>query len=113
MQKKGLLHYNRRFQNLSINKTNHLLYYIIETTSPKLCLPLSLLLLIIHVAHSHDLSGHPGCEKMHATITKNYIFPNIYTWIAKLSQDCLNCQTSKSMPNLLMAPQQPFLEVSP
>ena len=27
--------------------------------------------------------------------------------------DCLHCQTSKSMPKLLMAPQQPFLEVSP
>ena len=26
--------------------------------------------------------------------------------------DCLNCQTSKSMPNLL-APQQPFLEMPP
>ena len=32
---------------------------------------------------------------------------------AILTQDCLNCQTSKSMPNFLMAPQQPFLEVSP
>ena len=64
-------------------------------------------------AHSHDLSGHPGREKTHATITENYYFPNINTWIAILTQDCLSCQTSKSMPNLLMAPQQPFLEVSP
>ena len=29
-----------------------------------------------------------------------------------LTQDCLNCQTSKSMLHLLVA-QQPFLEVSP
>ena len=31
----GLLHYNQRFQNLSINDDNNLLYYIKETTSPK------------------------------------------------------------------------------
>ena len=35
------------------------------------------------------------------------------TWIAILTQDCLSCQTSKSMANLLTAPQQPFFEVSP
>ena len=64
-------------------------------------------------AHSHDLSGHPGREKTHAAITENYYFPNINTWMAILIQYCLNCQTSRSMPNLIMAPQQPFLEVSP
>ena len=89
------------------------MYYIQETTSPKICLTLSLLLVIFYKAHSHDLSGHPGREKTHATITENYYFPNIITWIAILTQDCLNCHTSKSMPNLLIAPQQPFLEVSP
>ena len=110
---KGLLHYYRRRRDLSINETNHLLYNIEETTPPKFCLPISLLLVIFHVAHSPDLSGHPGREKTHATITENYYFPNIQTWVAVLTHDCLNCQTSKSMPNLLMAPQQPFLEVSP
>ena len=58
-------------------------------------------------------SGHRGRGKSHPTTTENYSFPNIQTWIAILTQDCLNCQTSKSMPNLLMALQQPFLEVSP
>ena len=110
---KRLLHYYGRFQNLSINEDNNHLYYIQETKSPKVFLPLSLLLVIFNKAHSHDLSGHPGREKTHAEITENYYFPNIHTWIAILTQDCLNCQTSKSMPNLLMAPQQPFLEVSP
>ena len=110
---KGLLHYYRRFQHLSINETNHLLYHIQETNPPKICLPISLLLVIFHVAYSHDLSGHPGPEKTHATITENYFFPNIQTWMAILTQDCLNCQTIKSMPNLLMVRQQPFLEVSP
>ena len=102
---KGLLQYYQRFQNISINETNYLLYYIQETTSRKICLPLSLILVIFHVAHSHDLSGHPGCIKTDATITENYYFPNINKWIAILTQDCLNCQTSKSMPNLLMVPQ--------
>ena len=52
-------------------------------------------------------------KKIHTAITENYFFPNINKWIAIFTQDCLNCQTSKSMPNLIMAPQQPFLEVSP
>ena len=60
---KRLLHYYRRFQNLSINEDNDLLYYIQETTSPKICLPFSLLLVNFYKAHYHDLSGHPGCEK--------------------------------------------------
>ena len=108
-----LLHSYSCFQNLSINESNNLLYYIQETTSPKICLPLSLHLVISYKAHSHDLSGHTGREKTHAAVTENYYLPNINTWIAILTQDCLNCETSKSMPNLLMAPQQPFLEVSP
>ena len=51
-------------------------------------------------------------KKTHAKITGNYYFPNIITLIAILTQDCLKCQTTKSMPNLLMVPQQQFLEVS-
>ena len=72
-----------------------------------------LLLTVFYIARSHDLSGHPGREKTYATEAENYYFPIIKTWIAILKQDCLNCQTSKFMPNLLMAPQQLFLEVSP
>ena len=108
-----LSHYYRSFQNLSINEDNNLLFNIHETTSPKICIPLSLLLVIFYKAHSHNLSGYPGREKTHATITENYYFQNINTWIAILTQDCLSWQTSKSMPNLLMAPQQPFLQISP
>ena len=46
------------------------------------------------------------------TRNDHYYFPNINTWIAILTQDCMNCQTSKTMSNVLMAQQQPFLEVS-
>ena len=52
-------------------------------------------------------------KKIHTAITDNHFFPNINKWIAILTQDCLNCQTSKSMPNPLVAPQQSSLEVSP
>ena len=34
---KGLLHYYRRFQNLSINEDNNLLYYIQETSPKFVC----------------------------------------------------------------------------
>ena len=83
---KGLLQYYRRFHNLSINESNNLLCYIQETEPPKICL-LSLLLVMFHNSHTHDLSGHPGREKTHATITETYCFPNICTWIAILTQD--------------------------
>ena len=72
-----------------------------------------LFITLLYMTHSHHISGHPGRGKTYATITETYYFPNIKTWIAILTQDCLNYQTSKSMPNLLMALQQPFLEVSP
>ena len=45
---KGLLHYYRRSQNLSINEDKNLLYYILESTSPQICLPLSLLLVMFY-----------------------------------------------------------------
>ena len=60
---KGLLHYYRLFQDLSINETNHFLYYIEETISPKICLLIFLFLTVFTIAHSNDLSGHPGREK--------------------------------------------------
>ena len=78
---KKLLPYYRRFQDLSINETNYLLYYIQETTSPKIRFSLSFLTKFCS-AHSHDLSGHPSREKIHATVTEKYYFPNIKTWIA-------------------------------
>ena len=64
-------------------------------------------------AHSNDLSGHPGREKDIRDNRGKLLFPKHNTWIAILRQDCSSCQTSKSMPNLLMATQQPILEVSP
>ena len=82
-----------------------------ETQVPKICLPFSRLFAVFNTAHSHDLSDLPCREKTYATITENFSFPE--KWIAILTQDCLNWQTSESMPNLLMAPQQPFLAVSP
>ena len=51
---KVLLHYYRSFQNLSINEDNNLLFIIHESTSPKICKSLSLLL-IFFKAHSHNL----------------------------------------------------------
>ena len=76
-------------------------------------LSLSLLLTVFYAAQSDDLSGHSRSEKTYATVAESYYFPKIKTGIAKPTQDCLHWQTSKSMPNLLMAQQQPVLEVSP
>ena len=71
----GLLHYYRRFQDLSRNEINQIFNYIQEKQPPKICQPFSLLLTAFHIAQSHDLSGHPGREKTYATITEYYFFP--------------------------------------
>ena len=47
----------------------------------------------------------------HTAKRKIFYFPNIKTLIAMLTQNCLNCQTSKYMPKLLLAPRQQLLEV--
>ena len=71
---------------------------------------LSPLLTVFYIAHSYNISCHPGREPTYTTITENYYFHKIKTWLAIV---CLNCQTIKSMPIPFMALQQPFLEVSP
>ena len=90
-ENKGILYYCRRFQDLSINGTNNILYYIHKTLSPKIGVPLTLLLTVFRITHSHDLSGHPSRVKTYAKITENHYFPNFKTWIAILTQGCLNC----------------------
>ena len=88
---KELLHYYRRFRNSNINENNNLFHFIQETTSPKICLPLSLLITFYN-AHTHDLSGHPGREKQvqqlqKITISQTLLFQFQYlhkiAWIAK------------------------------
>ena len=91
----------RCFQNLGINETNHLLYYIPETKSPKSLLPLSIFLVKFLVAHTHDLSGHPGREKTHAAIKERYYFPkyshmnyNTYTRLSKMLNEQIHAKSS-------------------
>ena len=76
-------------------------------------LPLSLLLANFFLQILTTFQVIPVVKKPMPKITENCYFPNIKLWIAILTQDCLNRQTSKSMQNLLVAPQQPFLKVSP
>ena len=52
------------------------MYYIQETTSPKICRPRSLLL-DFYRAHSHDLSGHPGRKKITQQSRKTTIFQTL------------------------------------
>ena len=96
--------------NLKLKKST-LILYTRDTITKHMYTIFSLFNSISH-AHSHRLSGHPGDEKTDATIIDLYLFPNINTWIAILTNDFLNRQTSNSMPNLLTAPEQPFIEFS-
>ena len=69
-----------------------------------------LILPTLKKAHTHDLSVHPRRAKMQ--LTQNYCFPKTKTSIAIRVQNCLKCQNGKEMPNLFIAPNPPFLEVS-
>ena len=110
--KKGLLHYHLR--NLSAIESNKLLYYIQKTKSLKVCPPISLFLATFNKAHTNNLLGFPCFDKVYAaTKIVNYYFSEINIRTRVLMHDCLNCQTSIFMPNLLLAPQQPFLEMPP
>ena len=91
---KGLPHYNRRFQDVS-NKSALILHT--KNTIANISFSFCLLLGKFHSAHSHDLSAHPDLEKTYSTITENYHFLFMKTWIAVLTQYCLNYQRSTSM----------------
>ena len=105
-----LLHCYRRFQDIGISESNQLVYYVQETKAPKLFCHFPLLLVIFYKARTHALSSYPRCGKNHATITQEFHYANFKAWIAILT---LDCQTSKTTPNLLLSPQQPFLEILP
>ena len=95
-----------RFQNLRIKESFQQFYFIQET--PTICLPLFLLLVIFYIAQTNNLSGYPGREKSYASITHWYHRPKIKAWTAIFTQDCLDFQTGKRMPNFLMSSQEPF-----
>ena len=65
------------------------------TKSPKICLPISLVLNCFELAHKHPLSGHHGETKTLEIIKRYFYWPGLYKWINMLLHDCLECQKNK------------------
>ena len=104
-----LLHCYRRFQDIGISESNSFTMYKKQKLQNFFC-HFPLLLVIFYKARTHALSVYPRCGKNHATITQEFQYANLKAWMAILT---LDCQTSKTTPNLLLSPQQPFLEILP
>ena len=63
--KHGLPQKYCRFQDLNINESSQLLYFLRGTKPHKICSRLFLLLTLFANAHTHDPTGHPGEKNLY------------------------------------------------
>ena len=110
-EEKGLKAYIRQFELLFIEDEHDLLcineYNDDYTKSPKICLPISLVLNCFELAHKHPLSGHHGETKTSEMINRFFYWPGLYKWVNMLLHDCLERQKNKpKRKDLTEAPLQ-------
>ena len=60
-----------------------------------LCIPEKYVPIILYQYHDEILAGHPGVQKLMATISKKYYFPGMHTIIREYVISCLECQSMK------------------
>ena len=60
-----------------------------------LCIPEKYIPIILYQYHDTILAGHPGVQKLLATVSKKYYFPNMMTIIRQYVISCLECQSMK------------------
>ena len=60
-----------------------------------LCIPEKYVPIILYQYHDEILAGHPGVQKLMATISKKYYFPGMHTIITEYVISCLECQSMK------------------
>ena len=98
-QSTALLSYYNKFELFIESDTNHLCYResIQDTckTEKKICVPLSLLLPLFTLAHTHSQSGHPGYFENFEKFRQYFFSPGRFKWIVYLIEDCIECQTNK------------------
>ena len=92
-QSKALLSYYNKFEQLYIDEETNLLCYNEQMTNSckmemKICAPLSLILPLFSLAHTHHYSGHPGIYKTFENIRQYFFWPGRYKWIVYLIEDC-------------------------
>ena len=102
-QSKGLLRYGQELDRLLIEEHGELLCYdepfdILDESSLRIWLPLSLFLACFQVGHYNELGGHMGASKTYANAKRYYYWPGVFDWICDLTADCLACQNIKPKP---------------
>ena len=85
-------------------------YFIVEgilfkvkyehTPTAVLCIPEKYIPIVLYQYHDTILAGHPGVQKLLATVSKKYYFPNMMTIIRQYVISCLECQSMKRKGSL-------------
>ena len=60
-----------------------------------LCIPERYIPVLLYQYHDEILAGHPGVQKLMATISKKYYFPKMSNIIRDYVISCLECQSMK------------------
>ena len=60
-----------------------------------LCIPEKYVPILLYQYHDEVLAGHPGVQKLMATISKKYFFPGMMNIIRNYVISCLECQSMK------------------
>ena len=99
-QTKALLSYYYKFEQLFIEPGINLLCYREPNqdtckTEGKICVPLSIVLPLFSLAHTHSHSGHPGKFKSSENIRHYFLWPGRCKWIVYLIEGCIESQTNK------------------
>ena len=98
-QSRAFKNYINNFELLFIDPETELICYSNQSddseTERRICLPLSLMFVAFHLAHSHELSGHVGQMKTLANLRRCFFFPGMFKWVIVLINDCLSCQKNK------------------
>ena len=102
-QSKGLLRYCQESNRFLIEKEGQLLCYNepsdkLEEKNHRICLPLSLFLACLQLAHYDEMCGHMGATKTYANAKRFYYWPGMFDWICALTADCLTRQDNKPKP---------------
>ena len=112
-QSKAIQTYRNNFKLLFLESQYNLLCYSEPCEDGSfditICAPISLVIKIFVVAHTHELSGHRAESTTYNRVKPYFYWPGMLKWIEMLMLDCLSCQTNESArKDLNEAPLEPW-----
>ena len=88
--------------------TANQLFFIVEGTK-RICVPKSLQLETMKVAHEDKCGGHMGITKTQTCLQKSHLWPLMLKDIKNYVKTCHSCQSSKPNLHPVVAPPQPIM----